>query len=881
MGELEERKTAFFSGLKSWLGLEDISKDIKSVHLRSPFNSTWPYLILLAAVLVLTIYLRTRNIGLLQGKYLIELDSYFFFRYSKIILETGTLPIIDMMRYVPVGVPTASFKFFPLTMVYWYKFLHLLMPSLKLLTWHIYYPVVTTVISFVFFFLFVREIFGNRVALVSTAFLSILPAYIQRTSAGFADHEAMAMLWMFISLWLFVVMWKSTNIRKSLLAGSLSGLFAALMAGTWGGFSYLAATAGFSLLLSVFFSKVERRQFYGYLSFYIVLSIFYSVIKEARILDWIKSTESLAFLVLPIIIYAAFEFTKNTKIMNTASKFMPKQIISSLAVFLIAGLAVPFLSKIGVVDFASFKEFLISAIFRTNVSRWATTVAENAQPTFWGGGGWWNTFGLVFFLMLAGSLMLLASVFKNKSAGWLDFKRQQPMYLVAATYLLFFIAFIFGRWGRSSKFSALFDFFSRNYVIWLILFVTALVAIYIFSYKRSDFENIFTKENSAAIIVLVLFLFSLVSSRILIRLLFALAPAAAIMAGWIVVKGAEKANTQKKWRVVAIILILFSALAFYAEAKETYNQNRNMGSMVPGQWEASMNFLRENTPKDSVVAHWWDYGHMTTSIGERAAVTDGGNAMGWNHDSGRYFLTGKDKTSTLEYLKSHNVTHILISSQEIPKYYAFSLIGSDENMDRLSTIGMFGLQDKKETRDGYQIFYGGAWGLDMDYASGNVILPAGGGVITGFDMDVSANNQITSAKAIIESNGRRITTDISCIYIHKYDSSKQAMVYGARINLPVGSENMKGCIVLLPGFQDNKLYDNGAAMWLSEKVWDTNMARLYIYGETDPNFIGVYSDDLPLGFYNGQIIGPIKIWNVAYPSGVKTDKKYLEPSKYG
>ncbi|MBI2040912.1 MAG: glycosyltransferase family 39 protein [DPANN group archaeon] len=881
MDELEQRKTVFFSKLKGWFGVEEIGKDIKGIHLRNPLNSAWLYLILLAAVLVLAAYLRTRNLGLLQGRYMIELDSYFFFRYSKMILETGTLPAIDLMRYVPVGVPTAPFKFFPLTMVYWYKFFHLLMPNLKLITWHIYYPVVVTLISFVFFFLFVRKLFGDRVALVSTAFLAVLPAYIQRTSAGFADHEAMAMLWMFISLWLFVEMWQSNNIKKTLLAGSLSGFFAALMAGTWGGFSYLAATVGFSLLLSVFFSKIDRRQFYGYLSLYIVLSIFYSIIKDARILDWVKSTESLAFLVLPMIIYAAFEFTKNTKIMDAASKFAPKQIVSSLAVFLVAGLAVPFLGKIGVVDFASFKEFLVSAIFRTNVSRWATTVAENAQPTFWGSGGWWNTFGFVFFLVLAGSLALLASIFKNKSVGWLDFKRQQPMYFISATYLLFFVAFIFGRWGRSSKFSALFDFFSRNYVIWLILFMVALIAVYIFAYKRADFENIFTKENSTVIIMLVLFLFSLVSSRILIRLLFTLAPAAAIMAGWFVTKGVEKAGAQKKWRLAAIILILFSALAFYAEARETYNDNRGIGSMVPGQWEASMNFLRENTPKDSVVAHWWDYGHMTTAIGERAAVTDGGNAMGWNHDSGRYFLTGKDKTSTLEYLKSHNVTHILISSQEIPKYYAFSLIGSDENLDRLSTIGMFGLQNKKETRDGYQLSYGGAWGLDKDYVFGDSVLPAGGGAITGFSIDVSGDNRVTGAKAIIDSNGRSIAADVSCIYIHKYNPDKQSMVYGSRTNLPAGSNNIKGCMVVLPGFQDNRLYENGAVMWLSEKVWDTNLARLYVYGESDPNFAEVYSDDLPLGFYNGQIIGPIKIWNVMYPPGVKTDKKYLEPSKYG
>jgi len=73
----------------------------------------------------------------------------------------------------------------------------------------------------------------------------------------------------------------------------------------------------------------------------------------------------------------------------------------------------------------------------------------------------------------------------------------------------------------------------------------------------------------------------------------------------------------------------------------------------------------------------------------------------------------------------------------------------------------------------------------------------------------------------------------------------------------------------------------GGAFWLSEKVYDTNFARLYIYGENDTNFKLVYSDSVPLGYYQGQLIGPIKIWEVNYPSHIKADPKYMEESRYG
>src|SRR3989338_2207559 len=180
-------------------------------------NADWIYWLGLIPVFIISWYVRTRNLPLLAGRYLVELDSYFFFRYAKTIFETGSLPAIDMMRYSPLGFPTSGFRFFPETMAFFYKYLiHPLFPNITQIQWHIYYPPIITLISFVFFFLFVKELFGHRTALASTAFLAVIPAYIQRTSAGFADHEAMAMLWIFISLWLFVLMWKSDDWKKTL-----------------------------------------------------------------------------------------------------------------------------------------------------------------------------------------------------------------------------------------------------------------------------------------------------------------------------------------------------------------------------------------------------------------------------------------------------------------------------------------------------------------------------------------------------------------------------------------------------------------------------------------------------------------------------------------
>ncbi|HKZ49978.1 MAG TPA: STT3 domain-containing protein, partial [Candidatus Nanoarchaeia archaeon] len=229
-------------------------------------NKKLLYLLGLIPIFFIALYIRTRNLGLLQGKYLIELDSYFFFRYSKMLFEQGSVPAIDFMRYVPVGHQTESLLFFPKTMVFFYKIAHAIFPNLSQIEWHIIYPPVITVISLVFFFLFIKELFGYKTAFFSTAFLAVIPAYLQRTGAGFADHEAVAMLWMFLSLWLFVLAWKSGNLKKLLPLTALSGIFAGMMAGTWGGYLFLSSGVSlFVVAYAVLNPDFDRKYFLQFL----------------------------------------------------------------------------------------------------------------------------------------------------------------------------------------------------------------------------------------------------------------------------------------------------------------------------------------------------------------------------------------------------------------------------------------------------------------------------------------------------------------------------------------------------------------------------------------------------------------------------------------
>ena len=52
-------------------------------------------------------------------------------------------------------------------------------------------------------------------------------------------------------------------------------------------------------------------------------------------------------------------------------------------------------------------------------------------------------------------------------------------------------------------------------------------------------------------------------------------------------------------------------------------------SIIVDDYREAYHWLRDNTPEDSRVMAWWDYGYQITGIGERTTIADGNT---WNHE---------------------------------------------------------------------------------------------------------------------------------------------------------------------------------------------------------------------------------------------------------
>mgnify|MGYP001615512043 CR=1 FL=1 len=104
--------------------------------------------VLLALIIWFGAFIRTRNLVLLQDKYLLGLDDpYLYLRYTEYIVEHGKLFAVDPYRFYPLGADM-SFEslFLPYFIAYLHKFFNIF-TNFTVAKSAILYPVVAFVIE--------------------------------------------------------------------------------------------------------------------------------------------------------------------------------------------------------------------------------------------------------------------------------------------------------------------------------------------------------------------------------------------------------------------------------------------------------------------------------------------------------------------------------------------------------------------------------------------------------------------------------------------------------------------------------------------------------------------------------------------------------------
>lgn len=828
-----------------------------------------------------------------------DLDPFLFLRYAKDIDANGSLPITDNMRYVPLGFKTSSEAQLVSWIIY---YTHNIINSFSSTFYSINYaaallPVIMFSFTILFFFLFVNAIFYRKeeqnhlyagsIAIISTLFLIVIPSLLGRTIAGIPEKESVGFCLMFLVLWLFLKSWKEDDsLIKTIIYSLLAGLSTGLMGLAWGGVIYLLVTIPIVSILAFILNKFKRNNYISYILWFLSsVTVVLSFSERFNItLFFTNAGMSIGTIVLAILMMhlilekiGVYLWLKNKYPSNIYNK-IPETILSIIftALFLI----ICVLIVLGP-SFILEKAIEINNILFNPSSggRWYTTVAENQQPYFI---QWAATFGTyIFYLFIIGSVFFMKKMFSMLN-------KKENMIMVAS-YIFLLIGIIYSRYAPTSLLNGE-NFISKAlYLVSICVFIGTLVYFYVKYYKQkiSIFQNI----DFGSLFLFVLFIITLFTARSAVRLIMVLATIAPIFIAFIILellRHAKDSNDSTRKIFIGMILcvvLLISCLSGY----QYYNSTKTQAySYTPYyytyQWQQAMDWVRDYTPTTAVFAHWWDYGYWVQSIGERATVTDGGNLIVyWNYLTGRYVLTGDNQKESLEFLYTHNATHLLIDSSDIGKYGAFSQIGSDINMDRFSGGPITMLTDPKtmqETKNGTIEIYQGSSYLDEDIYYNNTYVFKENGAVLGLILTKN-NGEYMQPVAIYYKSGSQVSIPLRYIYYNKtlidFKTGINATAYPIQALTQVG--------------QGLSINPTGAVIYLSPRVMKGFLGQVYILDDAQNNFPAfelahsqpdfilqqVSAQGLSLDefvYYNG-IRGPIKIWNINYTGDEILNPKYL------
>lgn len=117
--------------------------------------------------------------------------------------------------------------------------------------------------------------------------------------------------------------------------------------------------------------------------------------------------------------------------------------------------------------------------------------------------------------------------------------------------------------------------------------------------------------------------------------------------------------------IIAILLIIPLMVPVSAnwingsKAPPTILNGGSNYNIATTDWLDAMQWLKENTPEDAVVASWWDYGYWITTLGERRSIADNATLIDWRiKQMAQVFLSTPDEA--WQILQEMDADYVLV-----------------------------------------------------------------------------------------------------------------------------------------------------------------------------------------------------------------------------
>lgn len=871
-------------------------------------------IILFLILLINSTYLRLGNLDKLvdptSGKYLpSDPDACYELRIAQTLVERGNIDGIDTMRGPGLNLTFAQ-EMLPKILAFSYKTLNFFGFEITLDKVDVLYPVVAFALGLTIFFFLCWYLSRSKVAaVIASTLLAYSPSYLSRNSAGISSHEALGMPFMFLAILIFVVALSKfeKNWKQTLLWGVLSGISFALSFFSWAGASnfvlmIISISSAIYFLFGIEDKDITKKlKFIGFSIIWILSSILivplfgYSL--SAIYLKFLSNYGIIAPGIIALAIVDFFILKYASKLKFAKSKW---RLIYSFLITLFIGIIG--LMIIGKNPIDMLKAVYIQVLFPMGLGRVGLTVAYYAQPYLSDLISQYTP--VIFWLFVLG--MIFIGVETSKSIGLMKHKIGFVL-----SWTIAILGMMFSRTSSTSLFNGTNLISQTIYVASFGIFIGYFAWLY--------FNDKFRISSINAVLFSWMFVM-LLSTRSAVRVIFVIYVFVAFAVAYAIVKLYNYAKTIKE-PTMKMILYLGSAISFilvmlllignpftagsYGNYEITKYSAANMSPIADEQWQLMMGWARNNTLENSVFLHWWDYGYQIQLMANRTTVLDGGNANAfWNYMMGRYVLTTPSPNTALSFMKTHNVSYLIIDPTDLGKYGAYSKIGGDNNQDRYSAPQQVVADSKQitETAKGIKKVYTGSTFVDEDINYEGTFLPGPTyneyelptykSFFLGIIMEYSSANNSVELKqpiGVFMYNNKQYQLPIRYVYFEdKIVDFKKGINSTFRI-VPSLTQNANGQISI-----DNL----GAGLYLSERVQEGLFARLYLMNDvykqyptikvahTEDDYVvkalKLQGADLGEIIYFNGIRLPLKTWKVDYPANILAKEEFMAKSgEYG
>ena len=540
------------------------------VKVEKPSHYVRYLLIIGILVLSFSISFMLRAQPLEHGFELNEFDPFFNYRATQFMIENGFPAYLewhDDLSWHPYGrnVSVTSQVMLHSTTATLYQIFGM---GTSLYDFTIWFPLVIGSLTTIIIFVLVRIIGGTTAGLFASLFFAISPIIIMRGSIGWFKSEPLGLFYGLLAVYLLLSAIKSDKGKVSVAKIVGGGILLALGLASWGGVQFFVLPIGLFFLALPFLRKDNKFIIWTSVLFVSVF-ILVTVTFEGTLYweDRYKTGEIEALLTLSgLFLIGCTTFLVACVIIRRILR--KAQLRSGLALLggaIIAGVAI---ISSGVISLPPFRYLNAANPLLVTTDMLTDSVSEHATTTI--------DISFYFFSIL----MVFAGI-----GAWLLFQKRVNRSLKIR--------------GEMATFALIIGFLG-------IYFSSAFVRLEVF--------------GAISVIILSSIGVSILISKIL--------------------NGERKPTSViTKTAFLAIIVALLVVPMVYPERLNWASANSGIPMTIlnggtqfnisTNDWSDSMQWLKENTPEDAVIASWWDYGYWISTLAERKTLADNATLIDW------------------------------------------------------------------------------------------------------------------------------------------------------------------------------------------------------------------------------------------------------------